>query len=95
MEGVDDDDDDDDDGDLFALLTPTNSNSLTMNFLFGSGKSNSTYENSAHNAVLPHALQSPAISKLKGKHVVLASTSPRRKDILHTCVCPSISYPGS
>ncbi|KAJ7149888.1 inosine triphosphate pyrophosphatase-like protein [Mycena crocata] len=32
--------------------------------------------------LLPHALQTPAIKKLKGKRIVLASASPRRKDIL-------------
>jgi len=32
--------------------------------------------------VLPHALQTPAIKKLTGKRVILASASPRRKDIL-------------
>ncbi|KAJ7680029.1 inosine triphosphate pyrophosphatase-like protein [Mycena rosella] len=32
--------------------------------------------------VLPHALQTPAMKKLSGKRIVLASASPRRKDIL-------------
>ncbi|KAJ6543579.1 inosine triphosphate pyrophosphatase-like protein [Mycena vulgaris] len=32
--------------------------------------------------LLPHALQTPAIKKLAGKRIVLASASPRRKDIL-------------
>ena len=36
--------------------------------------------------ILPHALQVPAIEKLKGKRIVLASNSPRRKDILRTFV---------
>lgn len=36
------------------------------------------------NPVLPHALPLPAIKKLTGKRVVLASASPRRKDILKT-----------
>lgn len=36
-----------------------------------------------HNAILPHALPLPAIKKLSGKRVVLASASPRRKDILN------------
>ena len=36
--------------------------------------------------VLPHALQVPAIKKLKGKRIVLASNSPRRKEILRTLV---------
>ncbi|KAJ7082741.1 hypothetical protein B0H15DRAFT_852600, partial [Mycena belliarum] len=36
--------------------------------------------------VLPHALQTPAIKKLTGKRVVLASASPRRKAILSVCV---------
>ncbi|KAJ3485406.1 hypothetical protein NLI96_g4979 [Meripilus lineatus] len=35
-----------------------------------------------HNCVLPHALKLPALEKLIGKRVVLASNSPRRKDIL-------------
>uniref|UniRef100_A0A8H8CF57 Maf/Ham1 n=1 Tax=Psilocybe cubensis TaxID=181762 RepID=A0A8H8CF57_PSICU len=34
--------------------------------------------------ILPHALRLPAIEKLKGKRIVLASNSPRRKDILRT-----------
>ncbi|KAF9444612.1 Maf/Ham1 [Macrolepiota fuliginosa MF-IS2] len=34
--------------------------------------------------VLPHALQIPAIKKLKGKRIILASNSPRRNDILRT-----------
>ncbi|KAF7299030.1 Maf/Ham1-domain-containing protein [Mycena indigotica] len=34
--------------------------------------------------LLPHALQTPAIKKLAGKRIVLASASPRRKDILET-----------
>ncbi|KAJ8455202.1 hypothetical protein ONZ45_g18222 [Pleurotus djamor] len=32
--------------------------------------------------ILPHALKIPAIEKLSGKRVVLASNSPRRKEIL-------------
>ncbi|KAJ7044099.1 inosine triphosphate pyrophosphatase-like protein [Mycena alexandri] len=32
--------------------------------------------------ILPHALQTPAIKKLTGKRIILASASPRRKDIL-------------
>ena len=39
-----------------------------------------------HNCVLPHALKIPALEKLVGKRVVLASNSPRRKDILRTFV---------
>ncbi|KIM39188.1 hypothetical protein M413DRAFT_447151 [Hebeloma cylindrosporum] len=34
--------------------------------------------------ILPHALRVPAIEKLKGKRIVLASNSPRRKEILRT-----------
>ncbi|RDB25538.1 N-acetylserotonin O-methyltransferase-like protein [Hypsizygus marmoreus] len=34
--------------------------------------------------ILPHALQVPAIKKLAGKRIVLASNSPRRQEILHT-----------
>ncbi|KAJ3512007.1 hypothetical protein NLJ89_g3771 [Agrocybe chaxingu] len=34
--------------------------------------------------VLPHALKIPAIEKLKGKKIILASNSPRRKEILRT-----------
>lgn len=37
-------------------------------------------------AVLPHALHIPGINKLAGKRVVLASSSPRRKDILQIFV---------
>ena len=40
----------------------------------------------AHNCVLPHALKIPALEKLVGKRVVLASNSPRRKEILRTFV---------
>jgi len=36
----------------------------------------------AHNAVLPSALHLPAFVKLEGKRVVLASSSPRRQEIL-------------
>jgi len=36
----------------------------------------------SHNAVLPNALRTPAIEKLRNKRVVLASASPRRKEIL-------------
>jgi len=35
-----------------------------------------------HQAVLEHALKAPGIEILKGKRVVLASNSPRRKEIL-------------
>ncbi|KAJ7366848.1 inosine triphosphate pyrophosphatase-like protein [Mycena albidolilacea] len=34
------------------------------------------------NPILSHALQTPAIKKLSGKRIILASASPRRKDIL-------------
>ncbi|KAK7454457.1 hypothetical protein VKT23_011213 [Stygiomarasmius scandens] len=34
--------------------------------------------------VLPHALKVPAIKKLVGKRIILASNSPRRKEILQT-----------
>ncbi|KAL9709010.1 hypothetical protein Ac2012v2_007826 [Leucoagaricus gongylophorus] len=34
--------------------------------------------------ILPHALRTPAIKKLEGKRIVLASNSPRRKEILNT-----------
>ncbi|RPD67830.1 Maf/Ham1 [Lentinus tigrinus ALCF2SS1-7] len=37
-----------------------------------------------HNCVLPHALKIPALEKLVGKRVVLASNSPHRKEILKT-----------
>lgn len=37
-----------------------------------------------HNCVLPHALQLTSLKKLVGKRVILASASPRRKDILQT-----------
>ncbi|ETW82732.1 hypothetical protein HETIRDRAFT_126207 [Heterobasidion irregulare TC 32-1] len=35
-------------------------------------------------AVLPHALRVPGLTKLTGKRVVLASASPRRREILRT-----------
>ncbi|KAM5544850.1 hypothetical protein V8D89_001748 [Ganoderma adspersum] len=38
----------------------------------------------AHNCILPHALKIPALEKLVGKRVVLASNSPRRREILRT-----------
>lgn len=37
-----------------------------------------------HNVVLPTALKTPAIQKLANKRVILASASPRRKEILQT-----------
>jgi hypothetical protein len=37
-------------------------------------------------AVLPHALHIPGINKLAGKRVILASNSPRRKEILQVFV---------
>ena len=40
----------------------------------------------AHNCVQPTALQTPALKKLYGKRVILASASPRRKQILETFV---------
>lgn len=39
-----------------------------------------------HNCILPHALRLPIVEKLTNKRVVLASNSPRRKDILLTYV---------
>jgi len=36
------------------------------------------------NHILPHALRIPAIDKLRGKRIILASNSPRRKEILQT-----------
>src|SRR6202011_678876 len=42
--------------------------------------------NSKHNSVLAHALQTPSIKKLSGKRIILASNSPRRKEILNTFV---------
>ena len=36
--------------------------------------------------ILPHALRIPAIDKLRGKRIILASKSPRRKEILQTFV---------
>ncbi|KAK7691192.1 hypothetical protein QCA50_006295 [Cerrena zonata] len=50
-----------------------------MNF-FRSGK----IELLKHNCVLSHALNTPSIKALVGKKVVLASNSPRRKEILRT-----------
>ncbi|KAH9847823.1 Maf/Ham1 [Lenzites betulinus] len=37
-----------------------------------------------HNPVLAHALKIPALQKLVGKRVILASNSPRRREILQT-----------
>ncbi|OJT15086.1 N-acetylserotonin O-methyltransferase-like protein [Trametes pubescens] len=37
-----------------------------------------------HNPVLAYALQIPALQKLVGKRVILASNSPRRREILQT-----------
>ena len=53
-----------------------------MMSFFGSKK----VELPAHNCILPHALKIPALEKLVGKRVVLASNSPRRRDILRTFV---------
>ena len=39
-----------------------------------------------HQAIKPHALKVPGLIKLSGKRVVLASASPRRKEILATFV---------
>ena len=39
-----------------------------------------------HQPVLKHALKTPGIERLRGKRVVLASNSPRRKEILRTYV---------
>jgi septum formation protein len=39
---------------------------------------------SKHQSVLPQALQTPSVKKLSGKRIVLASNSPRRKEILNT-----------
>jgi len=36
--------------------------------------------------LLKHALKMPGLQKLSGKRVVLASNSPRRREILHTFV---------
>lgn len=39
-----------------------------------------------HNCVLAHALKVPSLQKLVGKRVILASNSPRRREILRTFV---------
>ena len=49
-------------------------------------KSKPAIELPVHNCLLPNALRVPALSKLIGKRVVLASNSPRRKDILKAIV---------
>jgi hypothetical protein len=41
--------------------------------------------------ILPHALKTPAIKKLSGKRIVLASASPRRKEILERFVSTPLS----
>jgi hypothetical protein len=40
----------------------------------------------SHNAITPSALRLPGITKLSKKRVILASNSPRRRDILKTFV---------
>ncbi|OCH89585.1 Maf/Ham1 protein [Obba rivulosa] len=56
-----------------------------MSFLTGgSSASKAQIALPEYNCVLPHALRLPALEKLVGKRVVLASNSPRRKDILQT-----------
>ncbi|KAJ3525939.1 hypothetical protein NM688_g8327 [Phlebia brevispora] len=47
-------------------------------------KSKQPIELPSHNCLLPHALRVPSFSKLIGKRVILASSSPRRKEILQT-----------
>lgn len=54
--------------------------------MFGFFSSNDKINLPEHNCVLPHALQLPALKKLVGKRVILASASPRRKEILQTFV---------
>ncbi|GBE90088.1 Maf-like protein [Sparassis crispa] len=49
--------------------------------LFGNSKKITLPE---HNCVLPHALRLSSLNKLTEKRVILASNSPRRKDILQT-----------
>ncbi|KAH9902391.1 Maf/Ham1 [Cubamyces lactineus] len=51
-----------------------------MMSFFGSKK----VELPKHNPVLEHALKTPALQKLVGKRVILASNSPRRREILRT-----------
>src|SRR5260370_41658108 len=43
---------------------------------------------SKHQNVLPHALAIPALNKLSGKRIVLASASPRRREIVKIFVSP-------
>jgi hypothetical protein len=38
------------------------------------------------NAVLPNALRIPCMTKMSGKRIVLASASPRRKEVFRTFV---------
>lgn len=41
---------------------------------------------SGKSSVLPKALRIPGLNKLHGKRIILASGSPRRKEILETFV---------
>ncbi|KAI0956399.1 hypothetical protein AcV7_006818 [Taiwanofungus camphoratus] len=69
---------------VFLLLESASTfTTLTFNMMnfFSSSKQISLPK---HNCVLPHALRLPSLEKLVGKRVILASNSPRRKEILQT-----------
>ncbi|KAI0077807.1 Maf/Ham1 [Panus rudis PR-1116 ss-1] len=51
---------------------------------FGGNSKKGEVELTDHNCVLSHALRTPGVNKLVGKRVILASNSPRRKEILRT-----------
>ena len=64
-----------------STSSPSPTPTLTMNFF-----RSKSVALPKHNCVQDHALKTPAVKKLVGKRVILASNSPRRKDILKTFV---------
>ena len=68
---------------LIYLAIPSSSPSLTA---APNNKLQEAMAPKREPAVLPHALRVPGLTKLTGKRVVLASASPRRREILRTFV---------